>query len=322
LNFDNDDDEEEPSLKPISEIPKKKSTEIPLILAPSQTETEANPWLTTTNSVVLPSSEYSKPSEVQNDDTSSSESDEEEEKENEKNDPPLNESYGVTTTKLPEQLNMPVTTKRIEIEPEQREEHQMNIQEAFADDDVLAEFEKEKGETIERERPKAVDLSLPGWGEWSGSGVPINKRKKRKFLIQPKPATPRRDVHLQHVIINEKADEKISEHRVNDLPFPFVNVDQFESLIQQPLGREWNPETAYRRLNQPKIRTRIGVRIEPLNKQDVFLKHNRSKEDQLSFDLNSTNNDQEKSSSNIEQDSLFDNDQSQKKEFKRKRKQN
>ncbi len=110
--------------------------------------------------------------------------------------------------------------------------------------------------------------------------------------------------------------------QVNDLPFPFVNVDQFESLIQQPLGREWNPETAYRRLNQPKIRTRIGVRIEPLNKQDVFLKHNRSKQDQLSFDLNSTNTDQEKSSSNIEQDSLFDNNQNQKKNFKRKRKQN
>jgi hypothetical protein len=58
-----------------------------------------------------------------------------------------------------------------------------------------------------------------------------------------------------------------------------------------------------------------------LNKQDVFLKHNRSKQDELSFDLNSTNNDQEKSLSNIEQDSLFDNDQNQKKNFKRKRKQ-
>lgn len=35
-----------------------------------------------------------------------------------------------------------------------------------------------------------------------------------RFLIQPKPAPPRRDVHLQHVIINEKTDQKISEHRV------------------------------------------------------------------------------------------------------------
>jgi U3 small nucleolar RNA-associated protein 14 len=39
---------------------------------------------------------------------------------------------------------MPIPTKRVEIEPEKTEQHQMNIQEAFADDDVLAEFEKEK----------------------------------------------------------------------------------------------------------------------------------------------------------------------------------
>ena len=172
---DDDDDDEEPSLKPVVEAPKKKSTEIPLILAPSQIETEANPWLTTTSSPVLPASEYSKPTEVQNEETSSSDSEEEEEEEVK---PIVNETYGVT--KLPEQLHMPVTSKRVEIEPQQREEHQMNIQEAFADDDVLAEFEKEKTDMIERDRPKAIDLSLPGWGEWAGSGVQVNKRKKRK----------------------------------------------------------------------------------------------------------------------------------------------
>lgn len=223
-------------MKPAEEAPKKKTTEIPLILAPSHAESDANPWLTT--SAVLPASEYSKPAEVRNEETSSSsESEEEEEAEAEVVQPPAaNESYGLTTTatKVPEQLNMPTITKRVDIEPEKTEEHQMNIQEAFADDDVLAEFEKEKADTVERDQPKAIDLSLPGWGEWAGTGVPINKRKKRKyvianvffvfhfrcylcisrFLIQPKPAPARRDVHLQHVIINEKVNEKISAHRV------------------------------------------------------------------------------------------------------------
>jgi U3 small nucleolar RNA-associated protein 14 len=175
-----EEDDEEPSLKPMPEIPKKISTEIPLILAPSQIESEANPWLTTTTtSPVLPSSEYSKPTEVRNEETSSSESEAEDEKENEDDKPPPNESYGVTSTKLPEQLNMPVTTKRVAVKPQETEEHQMNIQEAFADDDVLAEFEKEKAEITERDRPKAIDLSLPGWGEWAGSGVRVNKRKRR-----------------------------------------------------------------------------------------------------------------------------------------------
>ncbi|CAF1047253.1 unnamed protein product [Rotaria sordida] len=321
---DDDDDDEQSSSKPIVEISKKKSIDIPLILAPSQTESEVNPWLTT--SPVLPSSEYSKLVEVQNEDTSSSsssDSDEQDEKENQTQNESSenNTSYGITTSKPSEHLNMPDNTKRIEIESKQTEQHQMNIQEAFADDDVLAEFEKEKAEIIDRDRPKSIDLSLPGWGEWAGSGVSVNKRKKRKFLIHPKPAPPRRDVHLHHVIINEKTDEKISEHRVSDLPFPFANVEQFESVIQQPLGREWNPETAFRRLNQPKIRSRIGVRIEPLNKQDIFLKHHHSKQDNNSlFDFNLTNNDQEKSSSNIEHNSLFDNNQSQKKKFKKKKK--
>ena len=176
-----DDDDEEPSLKPAAEVSKKTPTEIPLILAPSHLENEANPWLTTTTSPVLPASEYSKPNEVQNEETSSSESEEEGEQEK----PVVNETYGVTSTttkeKLSEQLKMPVTTKRVETVSEEKDEHRMNIQEAFADDDVLAEFDKEKNDTIERDRPKAIDLSLPGWGEWAGTGVKVNQRKKRRY---------------------------------------------------------------------------------------------------------------------------------------------
>ena len=177
---DDDEDEDEPSLKPAVVVMKKKPTEIPLILAPSHLENEANPWLTTTASPVLPASEYSKPSEVRNEETSSSSESEQEEDEEK---PVVNETYGVTSTteKVPEQLKMPVPTKRVEKVEEHKEEHRMNIQEAFADDDVLAEFEKEKSETIERDRPKAIDLSLPGWGEWAGTGVKVNKRKKRKY---------------------------------------------------------------------------------------------------------------------------------------------
>lgn len=185
---DDDDDEEEEededettTLKPVADASKKKITEIPLILAPSHAEAEANPWLTT--STVLPASEYSKPAEVKNDEesSSSSESEEEQEQEESKVVQPVatSESYGLTA-KVPEQLNMPKTSKSIEPGNDKREQHQMNIQEAFADDDVLAEFEKEKDDIIERDRPKAIDLSLPGWGEWAGTGVPVNKRKKRK----------------------------------------------------------------------------------------------------------------------------------------------
>ena len=56
---------------------------------------------------------------------------------------------------------------------------------AFAgDDDVVAEFVAEKQKVIERERPKDIDLRLPGWGEWAGPGIrPSQRRKKRSLLL-------------------------------------------------------------------------------------------------------------------------------------------
>ena len=55
---------------------------------------------------------------------------------------------------------------------------------AFAgDDDVVAEFTAEKQKVIEHERPKDIDLRLPGWGEWSGPGIiPSARRKKRSAM--------------------------------------------------------------------------------------------------------------------------------------------
>lgn len=53
---------------------------------------------------------------------------------------------------------------------------------AFAeDDDVVAEFVSEKKNIIDREKPKDIDLRLPGWGEWSGPGITASKRRKKRF---------------------------------------------------------------------------------------------------------------------------------------------
>ena len=111
--------------------------------------------------------------------------------------------------------------------------------------------------------------------------------------------------------------------QVNELPFPFANADQFESLIQQPLGREWNPETAFRRLNQPKVRTRIGVRIDPLNKDDVFVKKNRSNPTDTSNDKDPFATEPDGGTSNLGDDSLFDHEPAQKKKkFSKTKKKN
>lgn len=90
------------------------------------------------------------------------------------------------------------------------------VAQAFANDNVVEEFEAEKRLTIEEDAPKEVDLTLPGWGSWGGKGI-----KKKKNIIVKKPlagegveASKRQDAKLKHVIINEKRIKKVS--------FPYV----------------------------------------------------------------------------------------------------
>jgi len=300
LSDDDDDDDEVEDEREIKQPVVKQitSTNIPLIIVPSQQQTDdekQNPWLNNnhknqTVKQTKSTTEYSKPTEIKNSEndveTSSDDDDNEKEeegqeqiviastKEDQKQNVTSTVGYGIT------HLNMEIP-KRVEDNNEQQQQsstmnslsattRQMNIQEAFADDDVIAEFDKEKNEIAERDQPKSIDLSLPGWGDWGGSGVVVNRRRKQKFIIKPPPAQPRKDVHLHHVIINQQKDKKITPHLVNKLPFPYVDVEQYETTIKQPLGKEWNPECAFRRLNQPKIRTLIGTIIEPLNKDELF----------------------------------------------------
>ena len=56
------------------------------------------------------------------------------------------------------------------------------------------------------------------------------------------------------------------------MPFPFSSVHQFESSVRQPIGKTWNPETAYHQLIKPKIVTRLGTIIEPISKEATFKK--------------------------------------------------
>ncbi|CAK8675140.1 unnamed protein product [Clavelina lepadiformis] len=147
------------------------------------------------------------------------------------------------------------------------DEQRMTIEQAFADDDVLAEFSFEKNELIEGSKPKDIDLSLPGWGEWGGTGVVPSKRKKRKFLTKAKPPPPRKDVNLDHVIITEDRDIQIAKHQVHDIPFPFVNSDHFEKTIVRPVGSTWNTPSAVKSLTNPEVSTLLGAIISPMDSE-------------------------------------------------------
>merc|ERR1719447_846110 len=136
------------------------------------------------------------------------------------------------------------------------------IREAFEDDDVISEFKKGKNQKIESEKPKVVDLILPGFdGEWAGEDYKPSKKLKKKFRLKQKTA-PRKDRQLGHVIISEQ-NKKLEAMRIDRLPFPYQNPKQMEKVISQPIGATWNSASAVREMTKPAVMSNRGEIIEP-----------------------------------------------------------
>ncbi|XP_015253942.1 PREDICTED: U3 small nucleolar RNA-associated protein 14 homolog A-like [Cyprinodon variegatus] len=143
------------------------------------------------------------------------------------------------------------------------------IKEAFAGDDVISDFLKDKRRQEDEGKPKVIDLTLPGWGHWGGVGLKLPTRKRRRFRFKGAPPPPRKDQHLPSVIISEKKSASISLHQVHSLPFPFENSTQFESCIRSPLGRTWNTERTVKKVTKPRVVTHLGTIIEPIAEEEL-----------------------------------------------------
>lgn len=89
------------------------------------------------------------------------------------------------------------------------------IKKAFAGDNVVREFAKEKRRIQEEDDDKTIDETLPGWGHWSGAGLSSKQKKfnaKRRRItktIEGVKKDKRKDAKLERVIINEKTDKKV-----------------------------------------------------------------------------------------------------------------
>uniref|UniRef100_A0A8C5PMQ9 U3 small nucleolar RNA-associated protein 14 homolog A n=1 Tax=Leptobrachium leishanense TaxID=445787 RepID=A0A8C5PMQ9_9ANUR len=173
------------------------------------------------------------------------------------------------------------------VEEEEEEDNdadqKMIIKEAFAGDDVIRDFLKEKEQTEKAGKPKDIDLVLPGWGEWGGTNLRPSKRKRKRFTIKASPALPRKDQHLPNVIINEKRDAKAAAHQVSELPFPYNNPKHFESTIRAPVGNTWNTERSVQKLTAPKVITKQGHVIEPIA-EEVLQKRGPCKKPAIKLD--------------------------------------
>ncbi|RCI02563.1 hypothetical protein CU098_011407, partial [Rhizopus stolonifer] len=137
---------------------------------------------------------------------------------------------------------------------------------AFANDDVVAEFEEEKLAEIAEDGDKEEDLTLPGWGSWGGSGVKVKKNKKKIIKVtKGLAAEKRRDAKLARVIISEKANAKTDKYQATGVPFPFKTIEQYERSLNTPVGKEWNTSQTFSKMTKPRVLTKLGKVIDPLS---------------------------------------------------------
>jgi len=144
------------------------------------------------------------------------------------------------------------------------------VKQAFADDGVVAQFQEEKRKQVEREAPKEVDVTLPGWGDWVGKGGKKSKHSK-KFVKKVAGIEPgkRKDAGLSNVIILEASStkhnqsKKLSKYQLKDLPFPYTNQQQLELSLNHSLGPEFNTRLNHRHLVRPDVLIKPGVVIQP-----------------------------------------------------------
>ncbi|GJN07916.1 hypothetical protein PR202_ga25789 [Eleusine coracana subsp. coracana] len=150
------------------------------------------------------------------------------------------------------------------------------IRQAFAGDDVEAEFEKDKMEFLNEENPEPEKPALvPGWGQWTDiqqkKGLPswmvkeheTAKRNREEALKR------RKDSKLKHVIISEQVDKKTEKFLPRHLPFPYTSKEAYEQSIRMPIGPDYNPAISVSALNRPAIVKKPGVVIKPIQYEEV-----------------------------------------------------
>ncbi|KKZ67512.1 hypothetical protein EMCG_06830 [[Emmonsia] crescens] len=144
------------------------------------------------------------------------------------------------------------------------------VKKAFAGDEVLADFSKEKLDTVEEEGDQVIDTTLPGWGSWAGAGLTKREKKqakaKRSFVTEEGvKADKRKDAKLDRVIINEKRVKKNTKYLASQLPHPFESRQQYERSLRLPIGPEWTTKETFQNATKPRVMLKQGV-IKPLQK--------------------------------------------------------
>lgn len=146
------------------------------------------------------------------------------------------------------------------------DEQRKLMSEAFANDDVVGEFKKLKSQLADEEQPKDIDLFLPGWGDWAGPGIKVNRRKRKKYIIKAD-KVDRKDESLSNVIISERANDEMKELQVKKLPRGIKSDKHLTKILAKPVTSTFVDESSHREITRPNIETRLGARIEPISRK-------------------------------------------------------
>ncbi|KAL8671844.1 MAG: hypothetical protein Q9168_003660 [Polycauliona sp. 1 TL-2023] len=143
------------------------------------------------------------------------------------------------------------------------------IRQAFAGDEVVTNFEKEKEERMQSEDEKVIDETLVGWGHWTGAGIgkKAERRNRNRVLSKKEGIRPgqRQDAKLDKVIINEKRVKKNTKYLASQLPHPFETRQQYERSLRLPVGPEWTTKETFQAATKPRVLMKQGI-IRPMAK--------------------------------------------------------
>ncbi|CAK0843301.1 unnamed protein product [Prorocentrum cordatum] len=140
------------------------------------------------------------------------------------------------------------------------------VRTAFVEGTQAEDFDAEQDELARKKDEERDNASqaLAGWGSWTGAG--IAPRRPRKGQEKPAPEGPAEGQRPRgpRVQFHEGGGAEPSKYFVDQMPYPFQNPDQYEALMRQPLGREWNALPSHLQKIKPKFFSKVGAIVPPL----------------------------------------------------------
>ncbi|KAG7259938.1 hypothetical protein CRUP_014147 [Coryphaenoides rupestris] len=148
----------------------------------------------------------------------------------------------------------------------QEEEEQRDvIKEAFAGDDVISDFLKDKRREEDAGKPN-------GWG---GSASSPSRSKRQEVPGEDASAAPPEGTAPWASVISRRSGTA-RQHAPGwaRCRTPSCGPEQFEATVRSPVGATWNTRKAVRKLTMPRVITKVGAIIQPMSRDDL-LKHSR-----------------------------------------------